>query len=71
MFRDRFKSTYVDLEGGFWGLIGRDGKQYFILNMPEQLKENGKKFTVSLKVLDGASMSMWGTAAEVVGFSTS
>jgi len=71
MLRGKFTAIYVELEGGFWGLTDAEGKQYAVMNMPEQLKNSGQNYTVMLKVFDGASMSMWGTPAEVVGFSTS
>jgi len=71
MLRGRYTSVFVELEGGFWGLVDSEGLQYEIVNMPEQLKNNGKQFTVMLKTFDGASMSMWGTPAEVLGFTTS
>jgi len=71
MLRARFTSVYVELEGGFWGLTDDQGNNYSIVNMPEQLKNNGKQFTVMLRVFDGMSMSMWGSPAEVVGFTTS
>ena len=71
MHRGKFTSVYVDLEGGFWGLTDVDGQQFFIVNMPEQLKNDGHEYVVTLKVFDGASMSMWGTPAEVLGFTTS
>ncbi len=71
MLRGKFTATYIDLEGGFWGLINDQNDQYYIVNMPEQLKNDGKSFTVMLKVFDGASITMWGTPAEVVGFTTS
>ena len=71
MSRAKYKAVYVDLEGGFWGLTDVDDNKFFIVNMPEQLKLQGGEFTVTLKIFDGASMTMWGTPAEVISFSTS
>ena len=33
--------VYIDLEGGFYGIVSEDGKEYLPLNLPPQYQENG------------------------------
>ena len=62
--------TFQDIEGGFWGIFDNAGERWLILDMPEQLKFDGKKVEVTLDPIDAMSMMMWGTPAKVVSFST-
>lgn len=65
------KVKYVNLNMGFWSLEGRDGKKYEILNMPEQLKEDGQKIEIWIEERNNVStMNMYGTPAMIVGFTT-
>lgn len=58
---------YQNIEMGFWGIIGHDGKKYLPINLPEHLKQEGKEvFLTVKKVKDGVSMMMWGTMVEIV-----
>ncbi len=61
---------YIDLEMGFWGIVQADGSKWMIVNMPEQIKYDGKKVRVQLKPLDAMSMTMWGTPAKIIRFQT-
>ena len=65
------KAAYQSLGPGFWGIIGEDGKEYRPVNMPNQLKYEGKQ--VSVKVLpaeEEMSVFMWGEAVRIVAFET-
>ena len=62
--------SYQNIEAGFWGIIDNAGNKWLIINMPEQLKYDGKKVKVCLKPIDAMSMMMWGTPAELVSFAT-
>jgi hypothetical protein len=63
--------TYQNLATGFWGIVDENGKEWRPVNMPEQLKQKGKKVTVTIReVEEGMSIFMWGTPVEVVGFDT-
>ncbi len=62
--------TYQNIETGFWGIIDQAGGKWMILNMPEQLKYDGKKVEVDIEEIDAMSMMMWGTPARIVVFST-
>ena len=63
--------TYQNLATGFWGIVDDKGNEWRPVNMPEQLKQQGKKITVTIREVDeGMSIFMWGTPVEVVGFGT-
>lgn len=52
---------FIDLEGGFFGIIGDDGKRYFPANLPAEFKVDGK--TVSFSAHEGTEVTntaMWG-----------
>lgn len=63
-------STFVDLEMGFWGLVSDDGTQYLPIQFPEQLKKEGMKSSISYKETEVMGFSMWGTAIEIISFTT-
>jgi hypothetical protein len=61
------KVVYVDLTGGFWGIISKDGKNYRPTNLPHHLKENGKNVSLKIKeVEEDFSIYMWGTPIEIL-----
>lgn len=65
------KVVYQNLESGFWSIIGNDGKQWRPVNMPEQLKYDGKAVKVVAKEVDeDFSIFMWGTPIKVISFQT-
>ena len=52
---------WVDLEGGFWGILGDDGNQYEPLNLPREFEVDGLRVVVAARVRrDVASAHMWG-----------
>lgn len=56
---------------GFWGIIDQNGNNYRPINMPAQLKFQGKTITVIVeKVEEGASIFMWGIPVKIVSFTT-
>ena len=62
---------YIDLEGGFWGIEGKDGKKYLPVNMPEQLKTDGAEIEISAgQIKDMMSIAMWGEAIKIKSFHT-
>ncbi len=61
---------YQELEGGFWSIIGDDGKEYAPIQMPEQLKLEGAKVNVLASEFDGMTMNMWGTPIVIKSFHT-
>ncbi len=62
---------YQDIGTGCWGIIDENGKEWRVVNMPEQLKTEGKKVTVSVKeVKEDFSTFMWGEPVRILTFST-
>jgi hypothetical protein len=59
--------VHVDLEGGFWGIIGDDGKRYDVANLPKEFRKQGLRVRFAGKVRpDRVSFHMWGVIVEVV-----
>lgn len=73
MKKIKIKGTvkHLDLEGGFWGIVAENGKEYRPVNMPEQLKHDGEAVVVTLKgVEEEMSLHMWGEPVKVISFHT-
>lgn len=63
--------VFLELGSGGWGIETPKGQQYFITNMPEQLKKSGAQVTVLARPADDyMGLVMWGEAVELVQFST-
>ncbi|MAT55861.1 MAG: hypothetical protein D6816_07605 [Bacteroidetes bacterium] len=62
--------VWNDLEGGFWGIIDENGNEWLPVNLPEQLKSNGKKARLMIRESEEGSMFMWGTPVKVLAFET-
>lgn len=62
---------FVDLEGGFWGMIDKHGNQFMPVNLPEQLKYEGRSFMITIEPLDVMGMMMWGEPVKIISFTTS
>jgi hypothetical protein len=57
---------YVDLEGGFYGIVSDDGKQYDPINLEQTYHEDGLRVRFQAKIRqDMASIHMWGTIIEL------
>ncbi len=58
---------YVDLEGGFYGIVADDGAHYDPVNLPEDFMENGLRVRFTLRILDDqVSIHMWGTVVYIL-----
>jgi len=57
--------TYVNLEGGFWGILSDDGKKYDPINLPEEYKREGLRVQVAAVVKNVVSIHMWGAVIEI------
>jgi inhibitor of cysteine peptidase len=54
--------TYMDLEGGFYGILGDDGKKYDPLNLDVGYQEDGLRVAFEATEVQGvAGIHMWGT----------
>ena len=61
------KVTYVDLEGGFYGIVADDGERYLPLDLNETYHVDGKCLTFAGKVArDVATIQQWGTPVEII-----
>ena len=58
---------YIDLEGGFYGIIGDDGKKYLPIDLDQQYKTDGLKVRFRFKARrDVMTITMWGIPVEVL-----
>ncbi|HEX3035703.1 MAG TPA: hypothetical protein VHT73_11335 [Thermodesulfobacteriota bacterium] len=58
---------FIDLEGGFYGIIGDDGKKYDPINLSQEFQVDGLPVRFEAEVRDDvAAMRMWGTPIEIV-----
>jgi hypothetical protein len=65
------KVVYQNLGTGFWGIVDNKGNEWRPVNMPDQLKTEGKKVKiVAHKAEEGMSIFMWGEAIDIVSFET-
>lgn len=65
------KVVYLNLEGGFWGIVDQSGEQWRPVNMPEQLKAEGKEVEIKAReVEEDMSIFMWGTPVRILSFQT-
>lgn len=58
---------YIELEGGFYGIVGDDGRQYDPVDLDEAYKEDGLRVHFRARTVeDMASIRMWGTIVNLV-----
>ena len=66
------KVVYHDISGGFWGIVGDDGKEYRPIHMPNQLKKNGARVSILVRnAKESVNIFMWGEPVKIISFSTS
>lgn len=57
---------WIDLEGGFWGLVGPDGSRYEPVSaLSPALQHEGLRFRAHLRAVPVFSYRMWGTPVDV------
>jgi hypothetical protein len=57
---------YIDLEGGFYGIISDDGQQYDPMNLDQTYQKDGLRIRFQAKIRpDIASIHMWGIIIEL------
>jgi inhibitor of cysteine peptidase len=57
---------FVDLEGGFYGIVGDDGQNYDPMNLDQTYQEDGLRVRFQAKIRqDMASIHMWGKIIEL------
>jgi len=58
---------YIPLEGGFYGIVGDDGKNYDPVNLKEEFRKDGLRVRFEAKVRkDLVSFHMWGRLVEII-----
>ncbi|MBV6656109.1 MAG: hypothetical protein KI786_20255 [Mameliella sp.] len=73
MKKIKIKGTvkYLNMEGGFWGIVSADGQEFRPVEMPEQLKHDGEAVEVTLlPVEEEMSLYMWGQPVKLITFHT-
>lgn len=62
---------HISLETGFWGIETESGEKYIPVNMPAQLKTEGREVEVDADVVRTMSgLHMWGEYVKVRSFET-
>ena len=70
LIRDVGIIRYIDLEGGFYGIIGKRGN-YDPVNLPREFQQDGLRVRFTARVCkDLASIHMWGTIIEIISMQT-
>lgn len=58
--------SFVDLEGGFFGILGDDGGEYDPINLPVDFAVEGRRVSIQARVRsDLASAHLWGELIEI------
>jgi len=57
---------WVDIEGGFFGIVADNGIHYEPLNLPEKYQDGARVHVVARIRDDYASIHMWGTIIEIL-----
>jgi hypothetical protein len=58
--------TYLRFEGGFFGIIGDDGKDYDPMDMPQEFKVDGLRVQFTANYTDLLSYHMWGYIIKLI-----
>ncbi|WP_301664029.1 putative hemolysin [Methanoculleus frigidifontis] len=59
--------TYVDLEGGFYGIVADDGARYLPLNLAEEYAADGKRVSFTAEVQqDVVTIQQWGVPVKIL-----
>ncbi|HOB17399.1 MAG TPA: DUF333 domain-containing protein [Candidatus Methanoculleus thermohydrogenotrophicum] len=59
--------TYVDLEGGFYGIVADDGERYLPTDLPAEYRKDGLRVRFTADVArDNATIQQWGTPIDIV-----
>jgi hypothetical protein len=59
--------TYIDLEGGFYGIVAKDGTRYYPLNLGENMQKEGLKVRFLADTKDDImTVQQWGIPVEIV-----
>jgi len=60
---------YINIEGGFWGIISTSGQQFLPVNLPSSYQVHGASISCNYrpaKQMD--SFIQWGLAIQIISF---
>ncbi len=60
---------YIDLEGGFWGIV-TESENYYPIHFHEQLKQHGLHLSCSIVKLNVMTAQNWGIPCRIESFVT-
>ena len=61
---------YIDLEGGFYGIVAADGRSYLPLNLNKEFQVDGMKVSFTARTVpDTLGIYMWGIPVTVISIS--
>ncbi len=59
--------SYIKLDGGFWGIIGNDGKKYEPVNLDSKYRTDAQLVCLRAEILaDRAGSHQWGTPIKII-----
>ncbi len=61
---------YMEMEGGFYGIIMTDGTKLLPLELPETFKKDGMKVSFKARRASVMTIQMWGTPVEILEIKT-
>ncbi|MGZ9899541.1 hypothetical protein [Shewanella gaetbuli] len=57
---------YMNLEGGFWGIVADNGQQILPQSLPQEFKQDGLRLSfTSSEITDMMTIQQWGTLSNV------
>ena len=66
MLSDTGVVKYIDLEGGFYGIIADDGERHYPINLGQEYQVDGLSVRYTYRFRhDVASIHMWGKPIEI------
>jgi hypothetical protein len=58
--------VWLSCEGGFWGIVGDDGKHYDPINLGSEFQSENLRVHFEAKILPLGSVHMWGEIVEIL-----
>ena len=58
--------TYIDLEGGFYGILGDDGRRYLPLNLGPAFEQDGLRIRFEATPEDVLTLQQWGKPVKII-----
>jgi len=60
---------YIDVEGGFYGIVTDDGRKLDPVNLPQEFQKDGLRIRARVEPLQQrVSIRMWGTPVRIIEF---